>query len=127
MNIEIPNSVTKIGRLAFGKCTGLTNITIGNSVKTIEEGAFAGCISLKEVHINSLSAWCKIDFSKQDTNPLYYAEKLFLNGTEISELTIPDDITEIKKYTFYKCSNLTSLTIPNSVTNIGDAAFQNCI
>ncbi|MGN0768229.1 MAG: leucine-rich repeat domain-containing protein, partial [Christensenellales bacterium] len=42
------------------------------------------------------------------------------------ELVLPEDITEINNYAFYKCSNLTSVIIPDSVTNIGDHAFRVC-
>ena len=41
-------------------------------------------------------------------------------------LVIPNDITEIKNYTFYDCTGLTSVTIPNSVTAIGSGAFSDC-
>ena len=124
--VIIPNSVVSIGELAFCGCTGLTSITIANSVTKIGSGAFYGCDSLIEVNISDISSWYKIDFSQPDSNPLYYAKKLNLNGNEIKKLVIPNDITEIKDYTFYNCSNLTSISIPNSVTTIGDYAFSGC-
>ena len=125
-SIDIPNSVTGIESRAFDGCSNLTSITIPNSVTSIGDYTFYGCSSLKEVHINDLSAWCKIDFSTYSSNPLYYAKNLFLNVNKLSEIIIPDDITEIKRYTFYYCSSLTSITIPNSVTSIGEYAFYGC-
>ena len=124
-SVTIPNSVTTIGIYAFEGCTGLTSVTIGNSVTLIGSEAFSGCTGLTEVNISDLSAWCKIDFGNYDSNPLYYAKKLKLNGTDIKNLVIPNDITKIKEYTFRGCSGLTSVTIPNSVTSIGDKAFLN--
>lgn len=41
-------------------------------------------------------------------------------------LEIPDSITSIGGYAFYRCSGLTSIEIPNSVTSIGDRAFKGC-
>ncbi len=125
-SITIPNSVTSIGNSAFEYCTSLSSITIPNSVTSIGEDAFYNCTHLTEVNISDLSAWCKIDFSKNSANPLYYAKKLKLNGTEIKDLVIPNDITKIKDYAFYRCSGLTSITIPNSVTSIGERAFAYC-
>ncbi len=79
---------------------------------------------------------------------MHNGAKLYLNGVELTEVTIPSDMTEIK-YTFtgctslksvtfhkrvtsigerafYKCTSLTSVTIPDSVTEIGDEAFRYC-
>ena len=125
-SVTIPNSVTSIGNNAFRGCTGLTSITIPNSVTSIGDMAFYGCSGLTEVNITDLSAWCKIDFVNYLTNPLYYAKKLKLNGTEIKDLVIPNDITEIKNCAFSYCTGLTSITIPNSVTSIGNDAFRGC-
>ena len=125
-SVTIPNSVTSIGDYVFRWCTGLTSITIPNSVTSIGYDAFSDCTGLTEVNIFDLSAWCKIDFGNTSANPLNYAEKLKLNGSEIKDLVIPNDITEIKNYAFEGCTGLTSVTIPNSVTSIGDGAFSDC-
>ena len=125
-SVTIPNSVTSIGASAFSGCSGLTEVTIPNSITAIGSDAFYGCTGLTEVNISEFSAWCKIDFGGGSANPLYYAKKLKLNGSEITNLVIPNDIPEIKQYAFYNCSNLTSVTIPNSITSIGASAFQDC-
>ena len=124
--VIIPNSVTSIGERAFSDCSGLTELTIGNSVTSIGKYAFDGCSGLTSVNISDLSAWCKIDFGDVYANPLNYAEKLKLNGSEIKDLVIPNNITEIKNYAFAGCIGLTSVTIPNSVTSIGERAFYGC-
>ena len=124
--ITIPNSVTSIGERAFSVCSSLTSVTIGESVTSIGSSAFLNCSSLTSVHISDIAAWCKIAFYSSISNPLYYAHNLYLNGTLVTDLVIPDGVTSIKSYAFYGCSNLTSLTIPNSVTSIGGSAFYGC-
>ena len=120
-------SVTSIGYHAFYDCKGLTSVTIPNSVTYIGQSAFEGCSGLTSVHITDLEAWCKIEFVKYvDSNPLYNAHHLFLNGVEIKNLVIPNSVTNIGSLAFCGCSGLTSITIPNSVTSIGKSAFNGC-
>ena len=125
-NITIPNSVTFIDDYAFYDCTSLTNVSIGNGVTLIGFNTFGNCSSLKGVYISDLSAWCKIDFGYDGSNPLCNGAKLYLNNTEVTELTIPSDITKIKSCTFSGYKSLTSVTIPDSVTEIEYHAFYGC-
>jgi len=125
-SVTIPSSVTSIGSGAFSDCSGLTSITIPSSVTSIGSGAFSDCSSLTAVHITDLEAWCKIEFAYYGSNPLSYANHLYLNGKEVKDLIIPNSITSIRSYVFSGCSSLTSVTIPNSVTSIGDNAFSGC-
>ncbi len=118
--------VTKIGSYAFAYCQALTSITIPNSVKSFEESAFYECNRLKQVNINSIEAWCKIIFKNFWSNPISIAHHLYLNGNEVTELSIPNTITEIKEDAFKGCEGLTKVIIPNSVTSIGYDAFYNC-
>ena len=131
-SVTIGNSVTSIGGYAFYGCSGLTSITIPSSVTSIGSNAFSGCSSLNAVRISDLAAWCNIDFlcdeGKYDylSNPLVYANHLYLNDSKVEELVIPDGVTEIKSGAFSMGKDITSLKIPNSVTSIGDNCFQYC-
>ena len=55
-----------------------------------------------------------------------YYYRAFYGCTNITSLTIGDDVTIIPDYAFVNCSGLTSVTIPNSVTSIGEDAFYGC-
>ena len=48
-------------------------------------------------------------------------------GNSATDFTIPDSVTTISDFAFYKSQNLNSVTIPTSVTSIGDRAFSECL
>ncbi len=124
-SVTIPDSVTYIGKNAFLSCYNLASITIPASVTSIGEGAFNHCGNLTSVHISDLAAWCRIKFAALYSNPLWSAS-LYLNGTVLTDLIIPDSVTSVGNYAFEGCISITSVTIPDSVTFIGDHAFKNC-
>ena len=125
-SVTIPSSVTSIGKYAFDRCSSLTSVTIPEGVTSIGIAAFSECSGLNAVRITSLEAWCKISFGDSLSNPLFYANNLYLNDTLIQELTIPEGVTSIGNYAFYGCSGLTSVTIPSSVTRIQSGTFSSC-
>ena len=125
-SLVIPNTITKIKDYTFFGCSSITSVTIPNSVTSIGRRAFENCSGLTSVTISDLEAWCKIYFEDSSSNPLYYAKNLYLNKEKVTNLVIPNTITEIKTCAFAGCSGLTSVTIPNSVTSIGNGAFDGC-
>lgn len=51
----------------------------------------------------------------------------FLDGCKnLTNITLPSNISSIGDYAFCNCSNLTDITLPPSVTSIGIYAFCNC-
>ena len=122
-SVTIPHSVTSIDYWAFYGCTSLTSITIPDSVTSIGYRAFYNCTSLTSVYITDIAAWCNISF---DSNPLGYAENLYLNNELVTDLIIPDSVTSIGNSALSGCTSLTSITIGNGVTSIGDSAFSGC-
>jgi hypothetical protein len=143
-SIEIPSSVEIISPRTFYGCTGLSSVILHEGLKRIENSAFElcakletisipssvtyidgfyGCEGLRSVHINDLSAWCKIDMVGR--NPLSYANHLYLNGNEITDLIIPNDISSIKNNAFSGCS-MKTVQLHDGVLNIDSNAFSNC-
>lgn len=125
-NITIPQNVKAIGTSAFSYCSALTKVTLLTSDATIDSYAFSGCSALTGVYITNLEDWCEINFSSHASNPLYVAGKLYVNGIQVTELTIPSAVKEIKDYAFCGFSTLTSLDISTGVTTIGESAFSSC-
>ena len=124
--VIIKEGVTSIGNYAFVDCSKLTSVTIPSSVTSIRYGAFSNCDGLKEVHIADITKWCTLSFGSYHANPLYYANNLYVNGSLVTDLIIPNSVTSIGAFAFYGCSSLTSVTIPNGVTSIGHYTFHGC-
>ncbi len=50
----------------------------------------------------------------------------FADYVNLKSVTLPKDLTEIKRYSFDGCISLDNIVIPDSVTKIGEHAFSNC-
>lgn len=136
-DVMIPETVVKNGKTytvigieshAFDDQINLKSVTIPKTVQVIHENAFDGCTGLERVNITDIAAWCNIEYDSffPMSSPLFYARHLFMDGEEIKNLTIPDGVTEIKKWAFIETLSLTSVDIAETVTAIGDGAFGGC-
>ena len=122
-SVIIPKSVTSIGSLAFLGCIRLTNVTIPDGVTSIGDAAFAGSSTSINVSRENKN-YCSVDgglYNKQKTTILHPGK--IQNGT----FRIPDGVTSIGGYAFDGYRSLTNVTIPDSVTNICYGAFLDCI
>lgn len=143
--VEISGECT-IGSYAFNGCSALKELSIsGNGV--IENSCFYGCTLLdninfcgigkysfyydafdacesqRNVAIDDLTAWCKLDFSNGKSNPLAYNANLILNGETVTDLVIPETIDKINGYAFYG-STIKSLIVNDNIKSIGACAFS---
>lgn len=132
LDYEIEHGVTSIVESAFYG-SRLRSIKIPDTLRSIGSQAFYGCEDLKEVHISDLSKWCGIYYGSEMHNfpsfigsPLMYGAKLHLNGSEVTDMIIPDDVSVIKTACFYGCSSITSVTIGSNLTALGAGAFRKC-
>lgn len=127
LSLTIPPSITNIGERAFMSCQSITNVDIPETLQQIGYYAFSGCYGLKSVNITNLEAWCTTTFVEQwsasDSNPLMFAHHLYVNGEELTNLIIPDTITNILPYAFYGSYGITNVVIHSNVVNIANKAF----
>lgn len=110
--IEIPNSVTTIGKAAFACCYNLKRIKMPNSLTTIGNQVFQQTTSLKEV-----------DLSNTKITTIPYA--LFVKSN-IETVILPNSLVEIGDSSFFKCKKLTNINIPTNLKKIGIQAFEFC-
>ncbi|MBE6595793.1 MAG: leucine-rich repeat domain-containing protein [Ruminococcaceae bacterium] len=119
--------VTGIEKNAFlnGSFVG---VAFPPSLETIGNYAFAQCRYLKHVYVRDLAAWCGVAIgvdSDMSASPFNYASELWLNDTHITELVIPETVTEIGCRAFAS-TDIVSVRIHAGVQKIGEYAFASC-
>ncbi len=126
--------VAAIGKKAFYGVEW-TSVTLPNSVTSIGDSAFYDGYSGECENVyyqGSITAWCDITFDSSTASPMWAAKNFYLYNEDngeyelLTELVIPDTVTEIKANTFYSFDSLTSVQIGNGVKKIDGNAFTNC-
>ena len=133
--IVIEEGITAIGLNAFNFSTfsqnyfkNLKTLTLPSTLTLIENDAFGGNL-FERININTLSQWLKMDFQNETSNPFgTYGNNasLYVDGVKLTQLIIPESITQIKKYAFYGCSSLETVKLHDKVKSIGRFAFNSC-
>lgn len=111
--IEIPNSVTSVGKNAFSNRTGLTEIILSDNLKSIGDNAFYGCTGLRRIVIPD--------------NVESIGDNAFCECSNLSSVSLSINLETIGEKAFCKCTGVTSITIPNCVESIGNAAFEDVL
>ncbi|MBQ3414902.1 MAG: leucine-rich repeat domain-containing protein [Clostridia bacterium] len=114
--VTIPNSVKNIWGYAFQNCTNLKKVELG-SVEYISGNAFNGCTELESI---------KIPKTLKGTDSFESISKAVFSGcTKLTQITLEEGLTIIP-HKLCAETPITEITIPNTVTNIWNKAFQNC-
>lgn len=119
-SIVLPNTITKIGNLAFYNCNNLTNITIPNSVKELDGAPFTGLSNIN-VTIASNHPYFTISdniiYNKNKTKVIECLAK------KTGHVTLPNTVATIGKSAFCR-ANITSITLPSTLKTLEDGAFR---
>lgn len=126
-SVTIPDSVTSIGMYAFDGCS-LETIRIGTGIKslppeiiydeiTMIDGTGLTGYEAKYYYNGDIAGLLSIDGIEFDN--WKRIASLYINDELVTDLVIPDGVTEIKKNYFSPFSHqFDSITIPRSVTKI---------
>lgn len=108
--------------IPYGLCenmTHLVSVTIPESVKQISGGVFENCYRISSITYNAKNA------SNTTEDGRYY---LIFNGATsgVKTFTIGENVETLPSYLCYDMSQLTSITIPENVQEILGGVFEGC-
>lgn len=141
--VVLPQSVSKIGKMAFYQCLDLVYLSC-DGVTEIDEYALAYCKALYSVDLSSTTSVAKgALFSCTAINAitlnLYeddYLGRIFdAEGVEFNDELVPASLRAvtvaagcktIPNMAFYSCKYITEVNLPDSLETIGIRAFYAC-
>ena len=111
--LVLPSSLTMVDYAAMANCYYLKTINIPENVTEIDDRAFDNCRSLASVefagnNVKRIGNWA------------------FYNCHELTNISLPESVSEIGSAAFYGCTNMQTAHLPASVRAIGDNAFALC-
>ncbi len=107
--IEIPDTVTKIGKGAFYGCENLKSINIPEGIEIIEKETFADCKRLETIKF-------------PDTLKTIEA-RAFYGCSNLTVLDFPKNLRKIKDSAFEECISLKNVNLPENLHALYDLAF----
>ena len=108
--VDLPSSLTTVGQDAFNNCKGLCAIDFRSPV-SFGKNAFSDCTSLTD-----------FTFGGNPTEPLPMG--LFEGCTALTDLVLPESVTEIPRYCFRNCSQLYDINLPAGLKVIDRGSFR---
>ena len=100
----------------FYNITSAGNLAIEVTYKDSKYNSYSGNVIILET----------VTYNGKTYRVTSIGEKAFSVCTELTNVTLPNNIVTIKNYAFYGCTKLIDITIPNNVTSIGESAFYGC-
>ena len=105
----------------------IKSIFIPKTIQVVNMRALSDCPHLCSIVVDEENPYLD---SRNDCNAIVTSKDLgspantLIAGCQTT--TIPNSVTEIGNYAFYRCDSLKHMTVPNGVTTISDGAFSEC-
>lgn len=153
-SVIFPESLENIGICAFQGCSNISSITIPEKVSNIGDSAFDDT-NIRTVVYNATKCYMSyydkyLDPSSVDYNDSYAVwngfsifpncteiifgdnvtfipTSLVANNTNLTSITLPENLQRIQPCAFRACTNLVNLTFSENISSIGFCAFENTL
>ena len=133
--LNIPDSITRIGRSVFCHLPSLTKVTIGDEVKSIGWGAFSGCENLTTVIMSDkteiieksvFSGCISLKNINISNNLRFIGNAAFSGCSKIQNISLPESVIEMESGIFSGCTSLISIHLPSNIKNIPESFVYGC-
>ena len=117
--VAFPDTLKKIGNVAFEGCRNLTNVRLPDSLEEIDDSAFAICPQITSVNfpknLKRLGDGVFADTGLTEVDVPYIeniGSRMFSSCENLEKATLASGYTKIPDDTFRWCSNLKEVVIP---------------
>lgn len=130
--VEIPSSVTVIGKRAFADCYSLSEIDFSEGLLSIGEDTFRCCTYVTEINIpdsvtfmgdGAFSGCSCINSVDTGDGLTVISDNAFAQCYALSRIKLGENVKEIGDYAFIDCY-ISEIYIPASLKKVGDDAFD---
>lgn len=130
-SVTIPDYMESLPQYTFSNCRGIVDIDLGKGLKKLDSNCFDYNSSLKTIKwspaLESIGGSC---FSNSGLETVDYPAGIgevhfncFSSSSQLTKVTLPDDIEMIGSAAFGDCVNLSEINFPSSLRTIGGNAF----
>ncbi len=105
----------------------IKSIFIPKTIQVVNMRALSDCPHLCSIVVDEENPYLD---SRNDCNAIVTSKDWVSPANKLiagcQTTTIPNSVTEIGDYAFYRCDSLKHMTVPNGVTTINNGAFSEC-
>lgn len=132
--VDLPSTLTHIGKHAFSSCYNLKLIKLPDGLLSIGDFAFYHILSLVDISLpESLlsigaNAFCLSGITSVALpSGLTHTGNYAFANSRLQTVILPEGIETISEYLFSYCVDLAEVHLPRSLKTIGKQAFMECI
>lgn len=135
VSVVFPEGVTEIRDGAFTHCYKLDSLSFPISLETINRNAFCtqysrdscSCEHIRYVNVKDLHTWINSErwnYREYDSHTFFPHAQLYLDGTLLTKIVVPEGVEEIKSNTFWGLDSLVYVKLPASIKKLGHSIFN---
>ena len=126
-SIEVDEGIREISADAFKGRRALRSIKLPQTLESIGIESFRGCSNLESMDIPENTLRIGDSAFRDGVEMKKIGERAFENCASLSDIELPDGLTELYGGVFNSCKSLKEIHLPKNLTILGESAFSDCI